>query len=170
MNFESILNTDENIQMEIIPKKGIMLHANDLFKIIFGFFFLTIAFTVGLKTHIGFLIFGIIGLVYMLNAVYTRYNNTNGIKYLISNERVIFLKDGNIIKQKEFKNIKEITYENSGNDRGYIILGEVEPLFARRGISFSEDKYVLDNLTNYKEVSELIKKLSGNKKTTHNNV
>lgn len=170
MNFDSILNTNENIQLEVIPKKGIMLHAYDLFKIIFGIFFLTISFGVGLTEHIGFLFFGIIGLIYILNAIYIRYNNTNRIKYLISNERIIFLKDGNVIKQKEFKNITEVTYENSGNDRGYIILGEVEPLFAGRGISFSEDKYVLDNLTNYKEVSELIKQLIENKKTKHNNV
>mgnify|MGYP000504180891 CR=1 FL=1 len=97
-----------------------MLHANDLFKIFFGIFFLTIAFTVGFTGHIGFLTFGIISLSFMLKAVYTRYTNTNGITYLITNERVLFLKNGNIIKQKEFKNINEINYENSGNDRGYL--------------------------------------------------
>ena len=146
-----------------------MLHANDLFKIFFGIFFLTIAFTVGFTGHIGFLTFGIISLSFMLKAVYTRYTNTNGITYLITNERVLFLKNGNIIKQKEFKNINEINYENSGNDRGYIILGEVEDLFEGRGISFEENIYVLDNLTNYKEVSDLLKKLMKNKKTAYNN-
>ncbi|MDO6519384.1 hypothetical protein [Zobellia uliginosa] len=161
MNFKSILNTDENIELEVVPKKGIMLHANDLFKIIFGIFFLTIAFGIGFTKHFGFLILGIVGFGYMLNAIYIRYNNTNGIKYLISNKRVIFLKNGDIIKQKKIEDIKEVTYENSGNDTGYIILGEIEPLIAGRGISFSEDKYVLDNLTNYKEVSELLKKLIG---------
>ncbi|MCH4553560.1 hypothetical protein [Aestuariibaculum lutulentum] len=170
MSFVPILNANENIQLEVIPKKGIMLHANDLFKIFTGIFILTIAFTVGFTEHIGFLAFGIIILFLMLKAVYNRYNNTNGITYLITNERVLFLKNGNIIKQKEFKNINEINYENSGNDRGYIILGEVEDLFENRGISFEEDICVLDNLTNYKEVSTLLKKLMENKKTAHNTI
>lgn len=162
MDFESLLNPGEKIQLKVIPKKGIMLHANDLFKILFAIFFMTIAFGVGLNYHIGFLILGIISLVYILKAIYIRYNNTNGIVYLITNERIMFLRKGNIIKQKKLKDIKEVTFENSGNNTGYIILGEVEPLFDGRGLSISEDKYVLDNLTNYKEVSDLIKKLIKN--------
>ena len=172
MNFETLLEVDENIKLVVEPKKGIMLHANDLFKIIFGLFFLAIAFSIGLTAHIGFLIFGIIGLSFMLYAIYVRYNNTNGMKYLISNKRILFIKNGIIKKQKSLNNIDEVTYENSGNDKGYIILGEVEQLFAGRGISFSEDEYVLDNLTNYKQVSDLIKNLNKaeNIKTTHNTV
>ena len=159
MSFEFILNTDENIELEVLPKKGMMLHSNDLFKIIFGLLFLIISFGIGFTKHIGFLILGTIVLGYMVKAIYTRYNNTNGVKYLISNKRIMFLKNGNLIKQKNFKDIKEVIYENKGNDTGYIILGKIEPLFVGRGISFSEDRYVLDNLTNYKEVSDLLKKL-----------
>ncbi|WP_179350063.1 hypothetical protein [Winogradskyella pacifica] len=172
MNFKSLLDIDENINLVVEPKKGIMLHANDLFKIIFGLFFLTIAFLIGLTAHIGFLIVGIIGLSFMLYAIYVRYNNTNGMEYIISNKRILFIKNGIIKKQKNINDIDEVTYENSGNDKGYIILGKVEPLFAGRGVSFSEDEYVLDNLTNYKQVSDLIKNLkkAENKKTTHNTV
>ncbi|KGL63453.1 hypothetical protein PHEL85_0489 [Polaribacter sp. Hel1_85] len=149
-----------------------MLHTNDLFKIIFGLFFLTITFSIGLTAHIGFLIFGIIGLSFILYAIYVRYNNTNGMEYVISNKRIFFIKNGIIKKQKSIIDIDEVTYENSGNNKGYIILGKVEPLFAGRGISFSEDEYVLDNLTNYKQVSDLIKNLIKAQKTkpTTNNL
>ena len=94
------------------------------------------------------------------------------MEYIISDKRILFIKNGIIKKQKNINDINEVTFENFGNDKGYIILGKVEPLFAGRGISFSEDEYVLDNLTNYKEVSDLIKNLvkAENTKTTHNTV
>ena len=160
MNFKSLLDVDEHIKLVVKPKKGIMLHSNDLIKIIFGLFFLVITFTIGFTDHKDFLIPGIIGLTYMLNAIYIRYNNTNGMEYVISNKRIFFIKNGFIKKQKSLCDINEVTYDNSGSDKGYIILGKVESLLAGRGLSFSEDKYVLDNLTNYKQVSEIIKNLT----------
>ena len=162
MRFESLLDVDEKIELIIEPKKGLMLHANDLFKIILILLFLSITFLIGFTSLLVSLIFGIILLFFILKAILIRLNNTNGMKYLISNKRIIFFKNGIIKKEKKMNDINEVSYENSGNNKGYIILGEVEPLFVGRGISFSEDKYVLDNLINYKEVSELIKKLTNN--------
>jgi hypothetical protein len=160
MKIDSLLDNDEKIELIIEPKKGLMLHANDLFKIIFGMFFLTIIFLIGFADFFPTLIVGVSFLFFILKAILIRLNNTSKMKYLVTNKRVIFLKNGIIKKEKKINDINKVSYENSGNNKGYIILGEVEPLFAGRGISFREDKYVLDNLTNYREVSELIKKLT----------
>ena len=162
MNFEAQLNSDETILLKVVPKKGLMLHANDLFKIIFGIFWLAIAIAISIslkRLTINSVAFILLGLGFMIYPLYIRYNNTNGIQYLITNQRVVFTRNGVFLKQIELNNLKEASYENWGNDKGYIILGKPEPLFDGRGINLKEDKYVLDNLTNYKEVSTLINTL-----------
>lgn len=88
-----------------------------------------------------------------------RYNNTYQTTYIISNEIILFLKIGEITKQKNLNDIQEVTYENGRNDTRYIILGKAAPLFAGRGLSLKEVQYILNNLTNFKEVAAVLKKL-----------
>lgn len=165
---EYLLDKDENIELVVEPKKGLMFHSNDLFKIIVGGLFLIFGFVTAYATeHFLFLIFGLFVLYQIGKAIFVRYENINGMKYILSNKRILFVKNGIIKKEKLWKEINQVTYENSGNDSGYIILGENEPLFAGRGISFSEDKYILDNLNNYSQVSDLIKKLTNKNYTQH---
>lgn len=159
-NYQELLENDEKIKMIINPKKGLMLHANDGFKIIVFLFFMSIVLSVGFE-HPLFPLFGIALLATSINAMLKRYKNTL-FTYIVTDKRVLFLRKGVIIKSKNMEKLDRVTYENSGKNRGYIILGEPEELFptrGRRGISFGEDHYVLDNLENFNEVAALIKSM-----------
>ncbi|HKX86359.1 MAG TPA: hypothetical protein VJL37_06785 [Flavobacterium sp.] len=158
MSYQHILSDNEEIVMIVTPKKGIMLHANDTFKLLFILFFMCMSIIAIVNGGLVFLLFVIAIVTTVLNAVFKRYANTKSI-YIITNKRVLFYQNNRILKSKLLTDLQTITYENSGNNTGYIILGKPQELFAGRGISFNEDEYVLDNLTNYNEVSSLMKSL-----------
>ena len=146
--------------MQIVnSKKGLIMHTNDFFKILAFIFFMTISAYVGFAvSSYFFILFGAIILFIFSRAVAIRYKNTLST-YIITSKRILFIQNDKIIKSKFIESIQTATFENYGNNRGYIILGESEELFAGRGINFTEDEFVLDNLTNYNETAELLKKM-----------
>lgn len=164
MNIESILEANEKLELVVEPEKGLMFHTNDLIRIIIALIIAIISFYTGLNIDhfIGyvFLGIGILVALTLIKSIFKRYNNGNGTIYILTNKRIIFSKNGKIHKQKSWSDIHEITSIQKDNNKGYIILGKTEPILTFPGVNLAEDEYILDNLTNYNQVSTLINKLT----------
>ncbi|NQX91884.1 MAG: hypothetical protein HRT74_07145 [Flavobacteriales bacterium] len=159
-SFDDLLSEGEEVLLVVQPKKGIMFRTNDIVKAPFAIAFLIMAFMFTLESMILAPFMGILFLAIICYNLYLRYSNTNNIKYVITNIRVLFVKNGYLKRQKSFETTDKIRYVSRSKNRGYIVLGEEAPLFAGRGLNFEEEKYVLDNLTNFREVSRVLKSLN----------
>ena len=159
VNYNHLINNDETIKQIVNSKKGLIMHTYDLFKILAFIFFMTISIYVGFAGgNYFFILFSAILLFIFSRAVVIRYKNTLST-YVITSKRILFIQNDKIIKSKFIESLQTASYENCGNNRGYIILGKSEELFAGRGVNFTEDEFVLDNLTNYNETAELLKEM-----------
>lgn len=157
---------DEEYFETVIPKTGFMFRNNDIIKVPFFIIWITIASLIAKHTFNRFHLFSTLFMVgaifltcYVLYTIMMRYRNTANAEYIITNQRVIFFRKSTEQQSVFFKGLDEISYENKGKDTGYITLGKIEDLFAGRGINMTDDKYVLDNLRDYKSTSELVKRL-----------
>ncbi len=163
------LDEDERVELTVQPKTGLMLRFNDLFRIPLTLFMLggLGIYTFGSDPFIPFVIGFVLISIFTIQFYYQRYSRTVKTKYLITNKRIVWIQRDSTVVSKYFESNLEVSYVRWYADRGYVIVGDSASVTDYRGrMSFEEEEFILDNLTNYEEVSSLLRRLT--KKTTHN--
>ncbi|KQT31480.1 hypothetical protein ASG22_18290 [Chryseobacterium sp. Leaf405] len=142
-----ILNNNEIILKEILPRKSFFFNMTEKLRIIFSVFYLAISifFVINILNS-DFGLFPIIGMVIFATAIYItfgrwilKYIKLKNNCYLITNQRIIVAKKGSgkIIKFRELNEINQVTAEMNGNFFGNIIFGEPENIFGKNDEAFS---------------------------------
>jgi hypothetical protein len=174
-----ILNNNEIILKEILPKKSFFFSMTEKLRIAFSIFYLAIAvlfITQALTSR--FSLFTIIGIGIFCSALYVtffrwilKYFKLKNNYYVITNQRIIVAKkeSGVIVIYKKLEEIDVVNAEMNGKHFGNIIFGEPENIFGsndekpsffmRRGMNFSEDKYVFLSVENINEILPLFNEL-----------
>ncbi len=174
-----ILDTNEIIKKEILPRKSFFFNTTEKLRIVFSLFYLAVSFFLLLNSKkLDFFIFQIIAVIMFCSALYIsffrwifKYFKVMNNCYLITNQRIIIAnktKD-KIIKYKKLNEIDEINAEMSGRFFGNIIFGEPEgvfgrsdepfSLFNRSGMSFKEDEYAFLSVENINEIIPVFEEL-----------
>jgi hypothetical protein len=85
--------------------------------------------------HYGMLLLVILAGMYVtIGRIFTRWIKTKKVVFFVTNQRVIFCnrKNGNISKSFDLSDL-QISIREKSNNSGFIILGEKESFFRRRG-------------------------------------
>lgn len=174
-----ILNNNEIIKKEILPKKSFFFNMTEKLRIVFSIFYLAVAvFLITKILDSGFGLFSIIAIVIFCNALYItffrwllKYWKLKNNSYIITNQRVIIAEKGNgkILKYKTFNEIEQVNAEMNTEYFGNIIFGEPESLsgknngnfsfFRNRGLNFTEDKYAFLSVENINEIIPVFNEL-----------
>lgn len=174
-----ILNDNEIILKEILPKKSFFFNTTEKLRIAFSFFYLAISvFFIANITNSDFFLFSLIAIFIFCYALYItffrwflKYFRLSNNYYLITNQRIIIAKKGSgkILKYRVLHEIDQINAEMNGAYFGNIIFGEPESLFGktdepfsffkRRGMNFDEDKYVFLSVEKINEIIPVFDKL-----------
>ncbi|RQO40847.1 hypothetical protein DBR39_07890 [Chryseobacterium sp. KBW03] len=174
-----ILNNNEIILKEILPKKGFFFNMTEKLRTAFSIFYLAIAVFIITNSLISsFGLFSIIGIVIFCNALYItffrwilKYRNLKNNCYIITNQRIAIVEraNGNIVKDKKLNEIDQVNVEMNTKHFGNIIFGEPENIFGkddesfsffrRRGANFTEDKYTFLSVENIHEIIPVFNEL-----------
>ena len=162
-----ILNDNEIIKKEILPRKSFFFNTTEKIRMVFSVFYLAISVFFILSGS-PVIFFGIIlffvGLYLAVFRWVLKYFDIRNNYYLITNQRIIIAKKSTheIEKEKALKEIVQINAEMNGNFFGNIILGEPEGIFVRNdepfsffnrsGMSFKEDQYAFLSVENMNEI------------------
>lgn len=161
------LKENEIIEMEIHHSKKLPFRLEDWLRTLI-FLGLTIAAIASIRSD-GFLSIGSVFLVFVfflgILPLYLRWKKLQPIKYFITNERlIIFNETQKKIEQSfEFKQFPEINLYENANNSGYVIIGEVQPLFGRYGfgtrvgVNMIDNNVTLENITEVRKIVNLLK-------------
>jgi len=169
-----ILNNNEIIMKEILPRKSFFFNTTEKLRILFSFFYLAVS-VLFIFSKSPILIFGIvmffIGLYLAFFRWVLRYFDIKNNYYLITNQRIIIVEKstGEIEQERNFFEINEINAEMNGSFFGNIIFGEPENIFGksdepfsffnRGGMNFTEDKYAFLSVENINEIIPVFEEL-----------
>lgn len=169
------LNLNEVILKEILPKKSFFFNMTEKIRIVFSFFFLCVSILFLVNMNAPFFIFAIVLFFVALYIVFFRwglkYFDLKNNYYLITNQRIIVAEKSNkeILKSKNFEDIKRINVEMNHNYFGNIIFGEPEDVFGsnedgfsfftRGGMNFKEDEYAFLSVENINEIIPVFESL-----------
>jgi 5-bromo-4-chloroindolyl phosphate hydrolysis protein len=165
MKYKGFLDKSESIVKIVKADSGLMFHSYDGFKILMALFmFVFVVLLCFIVGNIAPLILGFPILFLPVYQLSRRYALTCNMEYLVTDKRVFFIKKNLVKKTVNFNDLDEIVYKEKSLNKGYIILGGQREIFANingdaTGISFTDEKYILDNLSNFDEISYLIKRL-----------
>lgn len=174
-----ILNNNEIILKEILPKKSFFFNLTEKLRIVFSIFYLAVAvFFITNALNSDFWIFSIIAIGIFCNALYItffrwilKYWKLKNNCYIITNQRIVIVKKGNgkILKYKALNEIEQMNAEMNTEYFGNIIFGETESLsgkndgdfsfFRKRGVNFTEDKYAFLSVENINEIIPVFNEL-----------
>lgn len=174
-----ILNNNEIIKKEILPKKSFFFNMIEKLRTAFSVFYLAIGvFFITSSLNSSFWLFSIIGIGVFCNALYVtffrwivKYWKLKNNYYVITNQRIAIVEKGSgkVLKYKELNEIKEVNAEMNTNHFGNIIFGEPESFFGkddesfsffrRRGVNFTEDKYAFLSVENINEIIPLFNEM-----------
>ncbi|WP_144428933.1 hypothetical protein [Chryseobacterium sp. StRB126] len=174
-----ILNHNEIILKEILPKKSFFFNITEKLRIVFSIFYLAIAvFFVTNTLNSSFWLFSIIVIGIFCNALYItffrwilKYWKLKNNCYVITNQRIVIVEkfNGKILKYKKLNEIEQVNAEMNANYFGNIIFGKPESLsgenndnfyfFRKRGINFTEDKYAFLSVENINEIIPVFNEL-----------
>jgi len=169
-----ILNNNEIIMKEILPRKSFFFNTTEKLRILFSFFYLLISvffiFSTAPLIFFGVIILGI-GLYLAFFRWILKYFDIKNSRYLITNQRILVLKisDEKVVWQKRNDEIDQINAEMNGSFFGNIIFGEPENIFGkndeafsffrRSGMNFKEDKYAFLSVENINEIIPIFEEL-----------
>lgn len=169
-----ILNNNEIIMKEILPRKSFFFNTTEKLRILFSFFYLAVS-VLFIFSKSPILIFGIvmffIGLYLAFFRWVLRYFDIKNNYYLITNQRIIIAEKstGEIEQERNFFEINEINAEMNGSFFGNIIFGEPENIFGKSdepfsffnksGMNFTEDKYAFLSVENINEIIPVFEEL-----------
>ncbi len=169
-----ILNNNEIVMKEILPKKSFFFNTTEKLRILFSFFYLSISlffiFNKAPLIYFGIIMLGI-GLYIAFFRWILKYFDIKNSRYVITNQRIFKLKasDEKVVWQKRHDEIDQINAEMSGSFFGNIIFGEPENIFGksdepfsffrRNGMNFNEDKYAFLSVENINEIIPIFEKL-----------
>lgn len=170
-----ILNKNEIILKEILPRKGFFFNITEKIRIVFSFFYLAVSIIFLFKMTSFFFIFA---LAMFASALYItllrwiiRYYNIKNKHYVITNQRIIIANNKNkeIKKHLYVNKIDQVNVEMSNQFFGNIIFGEPENIFGknnepfsffnRNGMNFNEDKYVFLSVEGIDQIIPIFEKL-----------
>lgn len=174
-----ILNNNEIIKKEILPKKSFFFNMTEKLRTAFSVFYLAIGvFFITSSLNSSFWLFSIIGIGVFCNALYVtffrwivKYWKLKNNYYVITNQRIAIVEKGSgkVLKYKELNEIKEVNAEMNTNHFGNIIFGEPESFFGkddenfsffrRRGVNFAEDEYAFLSVGNINEIIPLFNEM-----------
>lgn len=162
------LKENEIVEMEIHHSKKLPFRLNDWLKSII-FVGLTIAAITSLR-HDGFFSIGTVFLLVVIFLgilpLFNRWKKLQPIKYYITNERLIIFNESSveIVHSFEFNQFPEITLHENAYNSGYIILGELQPVFGRYGlfgikvgINLADHEIVLENISEVRKTYNYLK-------------
>jgi hypothetical protein len=169
-----ILNDNEIVMKEILPKKSFFFNTTEKLRILFSFFYLAISlffiFNKAPLIYFGIIMLGI-GLYIAFFRWILKYFDIENSRYLITNQRILKVKGSHekVVWQKRNHEIDQINAEMSGSFFGNIIFGEPENIFGnndkafsffrRNGMNFNEDKYAFLSVENINEIIPIFEKL-----------
>ncbi|MFS4472642.1 hypothetical protein [Chryseobacterium sp. T20] len=174
-----ILNNNEIIKKEILPKKSFFFNMTEKLRTAFSVFYLAIGvFFITSSLNSSFWLFSIIGIGVFCNALYVtffrwivKYWKLKNNYYVITNQRIAIVEKGSgkVLKYKDLNEIKEVNAEMNTLHFGNIIFGEPESFFGkddesfsffgRRGVNFTEDKYAFLSVENINEIIPLFNEM-----------
>jgi len=162
-----ILNDNEIILKEILPKKSFFFNMTEKIRIVFSVFYLAISlmfiFSKSPVLIFGFLMLGV-GLYIAFFRWVIRYFDLKNNYYVITNQRIVVVEKltNDIEKELKIAEINQINAEMNGEYFGNIIFGEPENIFGkndepfsffkRSGMNFNEDKYVFLSVEKINEI------------------
>jgi hypothetical protein len=169
-----ILNDNEIILKEILPRKSFFFNTTEKLRIVFSIFYLLLAlFFIINKSPL--LFFGVlmlcVGLYFAIFRWILKYFDLKNNYYIITNQRIIIAEKStnDIEKQIEFTEIDQINTEMNSQFFGNIIFGEPETIFGRNdepfsffkrsGMNFDEDKYAFLSVENINEILPIFEEL-----------
>lgn len=168
-----LLNNNEIIIKEILPRKSFFFNTTEKLRILFSFFYLFISlffiFSTAPLIFFGVIMFGI-GLYLVFFRWILKYFNIKNSKYFVTNQRIfVRLSENEIVWQKKLSEIDQINAEMNGSFFGNIIFGEPENIFGkndeafsffrRNGMNFKEDKYAFLSVENINEIIPIFEEL-----------
>lgn len=174
-----ILNNNEIIMKEILPRKSFFFNMTEKIRIVFSCFYLAVSvlFLTNIRNS-EFVLFSLIAIFLFCSALYitffrwiVRYFRLRNYYYVITSQRIIIAtkESGKIIKYKKIEEINQINDEMNTKFFGNIIFGEPENIFGKnnepfsffgkRGMNFSEDKYAFTSVDNINEIIPVFEKL-----------
>lgn len=175
-----ILNNNEIVLKEILPKKSFFFNMTEKLRIAFSIFYLAIAvFFIINALNSSFWLFSIAAIGIFCNALYItffrwilKYRKLKNHCYTITNQRVIIAEkaNGKILKYKALNEIEQVNIEMNAEYFGNIIFGEPEGIFdkhngdfsfflQKRGVNFNEDKYAFFSVENIDEIITVLSEL-----------
>lgn len=174
-----ILNNNEIILKEILPKKSFFFNMTEKLRIVFSVFYLAVAvFLITNALNSGFWLFPIIAIIIFCNALYItffrwilKYWKLRNNCYIITNQRIVIVEktNGKVLKYKTVNEIEQVNAEMNAKYFGNIIFGEPEGLsgkndgnffFFRQGrVNFTEDKYAFLSVENINEIIPVFNEL-----------
>ncbi|MDR6458444.1 hypothetical protein J2786_001537 [Chryseobacterium vietnamense] len=174
-----ILNNNEIIKKEILPKKSFFFNMTEKLRTAFSVFYLAIGvFFITSSLNSSFWLFSIIGIGVFCNALYVtffrwivKYWKLKNNYYVITNQRIAIVEKGSgkVLKYKNLNEIKEVNAEMNTHHFGDIIFGEPESFFGkddgsfsffrRRGVNYTEDKYAFLSIENINEIIPLFNEM-----------
>ncbi|MDW9378898.1 hypothetical protein [Chryseobacterium sp. JV558] len=173
-----ILNNNEIILKEILPKKSFFFNMTEKLRTAFSVFYLAIGVFFITSLNSSFWVFSIIGIGIFCNALYItffrwilKYRRLKNNYYVITNQRIAVVEkaNGKILKYKELNEIDQVNAEMNSKHFGNIIFGEPESMFGkddekfsffrRRGVNFAEDKYAFISVENINEIIPVFSEL-----------
>jgi len=169
-----ILNTNEIILKEILPRKSFFFNTTEKIRIVFSFFYLAVSlvfiFSGSPVVFFGIIMF-LVGLYLAFFRWVLRYFDIRNSYYLITNQRIIIAEKSTheIEKEKPLGEIDKVNAEMSGRFFGNIIFGKPEGIFGRSdepfsffnrsGMSFKEDEYAFLSVENINEIIPVFEEL-----------
>ncbi len=174
-----ILNNNEIILKEILPRKSFFFNMTEKLRTAFSIFYLAIAiFFITSISNSSFWFFSIIAIGIFCNALYitffrwiVKYWRLKKNYYAITNQRIAIVEKatGKIVKDKKLNEIDQVNAEMNSKHFGNIIFGEPETMFGkddesfsffrRRGVNFAEDKYAFLSVGNIHEIIPVFNEL-----------
>lgn len=169
-----VLNDNEIILKEILPRKSFFFNMTEKIRIVFSIFYLIISlFFIFSKSPI--LIFGIlmfcVGLYFAIFRWLLRYFDLKNNYYVITNQRIIIAEKStnDIEKEIKFTELDQINAEMNTKFFGNIIFGEPENIFGKNddtfsifkksGMNFDEDQYAFLSVENINQVLPVFEEL-----------
>lgn len=167
-----ILNNNEIILKEILPRKSFFFNTTEKIRIVFSFFYLAgSVFLLMNSDNLDFFLFPLMAILIFFTALYItvfrwlfKYLKLINNCYLITNQRIVVSDKAKIkiLKYKELNKIHCINAEMNGSFFGNIIFEEPEGIFGRSdepfsffyrsGMNFKEDEYAFLSVENINEV------------------
>jgi len=163
------LNLNEKIILKVVPDKKLRLKQNEWLKIPFsilwfiGFYLIATAWT--RSGSMDNLMFRFVAFAMFFGGLYVLFGRfilkyieiRNSIYYITDSRLVIYNNFWKRTKSINYDEFDQITLKKYNKQIGYIIFGEPESLIGWRGMVYTEDKYLFENIRYPEQIHRTIK-------------